>query len=393
MQPRFHYIDNLRSLALLLGIVFHVALAYGPYFSNIWFVADPNSHVGFNYFALWSHLFRMPLFFLIAGFCAALLIDKRGSKAFISNRLKRVLLPFMVFLPITFALIFHVMTWGEKIVHPLPPIFNLFKVVQDPPISTMHLWFLWNLTQLCLLIWLLSLYKQAYHKVLSIVVRPLFLGIALPIIIFVAMFNLMVPFPAADKLYPELWSYGLYGSMFLVGAGFYHHHELLRSYFKRINVLLLLAIASTLVYLAVMPAPLTFEQVVEAANAGGVVKLESINIVALASQTIAIVTWTGVALLAGFKWLNQRNEFSIYMSNASYWLYLIHVPLLMYIQLPMININLPASIKLIISVSITVIVGVASYHLLVRNTLIGVFLNGKRQKTKQVLAQTSQINT
>ena len=393
VQPRFHYIDNLRSLALLLGIVFHAALAYGPYFSNIWFVADPNSHVGFNYFALWSHLFRMPLFFLIAGFCAALLIEKRGSKAFISNRLKRVLLPFMVFLPITFALILHVITWGEKIAQPLPPIFNLFKVVQDPPISTMHLWFLWNLTQLCLLIWLLSLYKQAYRKVLSIVVRPLFLGIVLPIIIFVAMFNLMVPFPAADKLYPELWSYGLYGSMFLVGAGFYHHHELLRSYFKRINVLLLLAIASTLVYLAVMPAPLTFEQVVEAANAGGVVKLESINIVALASQTIAIVTWTGVALLAGFKWLNQRNEFSIYMSNASYWLYLIHVPLLIYIQLPMININLSASIKLIISVSITVIVGVASYHLLVRNTLIGVFLNGKRQKTKQVLAQTSQNNT
>lgn len=143
----------------------------------------------------------MPLFFLIAGFCAALLIKKRGSKAFISNRLKRVLLPFMVFLPITFALIFHAITWGEKIAHSLPPLFNVFQVVQDPPISTMHLWSLWNLMQLCLLVWLLSLYKQAYRKVLSIVVRPLFLGIVLPIIIFVAMFNLMVPFPAADKLY------------------------------------------------------------------------------------------------------------------------------------------------------------------------------------------------
>ncbi|WP_231665347.1 MULTISPECIES: acyltransferase family protein [unclassified Pseudoalteromonas] len=335
----------------------------------------------------------MPLFFLIAGFCAALLIKKRGSKAFISNRLKRVLLPFMVFLPITFALIFHAITWGEKIAHSLPPLFNVFQVVQDPPISTMHLWFLWNLMQLCLLVWLLSLYKQAYRKVLSIVVRPLFLGIVLPIIIFVAMFNLMVPFPAADKLYPELWSYGLYGSMFLVGAGFYHHHELLVGYLKRINVLFLLAVASTIVYFVVLPAALTIEQVIEAANASGVVKLAHTNIVALASQTIAIVTWAAVALLAGFKWLNQRNEFSVYMSNASYWLYLIHVPLLMYIQLPMINISLPAGIKLIILVSAMVIVGVASYHLLVRNTLIGVFLNGKRQKPKQVLAQTSQNNT
>lgn len=389
MQPRFHYIDNLRSLALLVGIVFHAALAYGPYFSNIWFVADPNSHVGFNYFALWSHLFRMPLFFLIAGFCAALLIEKRGSKAFISNRLKRVLLPFMVFLPITFTLIFYVITWGEKIAYPLPPLFSVFKVVQDPSISTMHLWFLWNLTQLCLLVWLLSLYEQAYRKVLSIVVRPLFLGIVLPIIIFVAMYNQMVPFPAADKVHPELWSYGLYGSMFLVGAGFYHHHELLAEYLKRFNVLFLLAIVSTIVYFLVLPAPLTIEQVVEAANAGGVVKLDHINIVALASQTIAIVTWTGVALLAGFKWLNQRNEFSVYMSNASYWLYLIHVPLLIYIQLPLINVSLPASVKLIISVSVTMIVGLSSYHLFVRNTLIGVFLNGKKATTNHVLPQTT----
>jgi glucan biosynthesis protein C len=360
--------------------VFHAALAYGPYFSNIWFVADPDSHVGFTYFALWSHLFRMPLFFLIAGFCAVLLIEKRGSKAFISNRLKRVLLPFIAFLPITLALIFHVITWGEKIADPLPPLFNVFKLIQDPPISTMHLWFLWNLMQLCLLVWLLSLYKQVYSKVLSIVVRPLFLGILLPIIIFTAMFNQMVPFPAADKVYPELWSYGLYGTMFLVGAGFYHHHELLAEYFKRLNVLFLLAVASTIVYFVVLPAPLTIEQVVEAANAGGVVKLESINIVALASQTIAIVTWTAVALLAGFKWLNQRNEFSAYMSNASYWLYLIHVPLLIYIQLPLINVSLPAGVKLSISVGVTMIVGLSSYHLFVRNTLIGVFLNGKKAR-------------
>jgi len=382
LQLRFHYIDNLRSLALLLGIVFHAALAYGPYFSNIWFVADPSNHVGFNYFSLWSHLFRMPLFFLIAGFCAALLIERRGSKEFISNRLKRVLLPFMVFLPITLAVIFHVITWGAKVAHPLPPLFNVFKVIQDPPISTMHLWFLWNLTQLCLLVWLLSLREQVYSKVLSIVVRPMFLSVVLPIIIFTTMFDQMVPFPAPDKLHPQLWSYGLYGSMFLVGAGFYHHHELLAEYLKRFNAIFLLAITATVVYFFVLPAPLTFEQVVEAAKAGEV-KLDNINVAALASQSIAIVAWTAVALLAGYKWLNQRSEFSIYMCNASYWLYLIHVPLLMYIQLPLMSFSLPASVKLIISVVVTLVVGGASYHLFVRNTLLGIFLNGKKVTTSR----------
>ena len=111
----------------------------------------------------------------------------------------------------------------------------------------------------------------------------------------------------------------------------------------------------------------------------GVVKLDNINVAALASQSIAIVAWTGVALLAGYKWLNQRSEFSIYLCNASYWLYLIHVPLLMYIQLPLMSFSLPASVKLIISVVATLVVGGASYHLFVRNTLLGIFLNGKKK--------------
>jgi len=183
-------------------------------------------------------------------------------------------------------------------------------------------------------------------------------------------------------LHPQLWSYGLYGSMFLVGAGFYHHHELLAEYLKRFNAIFLLAITATVVYFFVLPAPLTFEQVVEAAKAGEV-KLDNINVAALASQSIAIVAWTAVALLAGYKWLNQRSEFSIYMCNASYWLYLIHVPLLMYIQLPLMSFSLPASVKLIISVVVTLVVGGASYHLFVRNTLLGIFLNGKKVTTSR----------
>ena len=37
-QQRLYYMDNLRAWAMLVGIVFHVALAYSPYMHNIWFV-------------------------------------------------------------------------------------------------------------------------------------------------------------------------------------------------------------------------------------------------------------------------------------------------------------------------------------------------------------------
>ncbi len=396
MLPRFHYIDNLRSLALLLGIVFHAALAYGPYFQNIWFTSDPNNHVAFDYFAMWSHLFRMPLFFLIAGFCAALLIAKRGNKGFIINRLKRVLLPFLVFMPISIALIFHAMSFGASIADPLPPLFSVFKAVKEPVLSTMHLWFLWNLIQFCILFWLLSLWQPAFQTLLSFVVKPVFILAILPVLVTVAMYNQMIPFPAPDKLYPQAWSYGLYGTSFLIGAGFYYHHSRLQTYFKGFYALLLPAVASTFVYFYVLPAPLTLNQVIEAANMGEVVP-EQINLVALIAQSIAIVSWTAIAMLAGYKWLNRHSKLSLYMSNASYWIYLIHIPVLMYIQLPLINVAVSPFIKLVVSVLATMFVGLVSYHLLVRNTLIGVFLNGKRarenkpQKNENVQLKQSEI--
>ena len=47
---RFYYMDNLRALAMLLGIFFHAALAYVTTLQELWLAADPaNSEViGFD---------------------------------------------------------------------------------------------------------------------------------------------------------------------------------------------------------------------------------------------------------------------------------------------------------------------------------------------------------
>lgn len=379
-SPRFHYIDNLRSLALLLGVVFHAALAYGPYFSNIWFTADPSKHVAFEYFAIWSHLFRMPLFFAIAGFCAALLISKRGGNAFISNRLKRVFLPFVIFFPLIMLVLIHALGWGAEIVHEKPGLFTIFQSVDEPLISTMHLWFLWNLTQFCCIIWLLQKYTQVYQSILAFVVRPLFLGVALPVLLTLAMHQQLVPFPAPDKLYPQLWSYGFYGILFLIGAGLYHHHTRVEQYTRYFTPLLILACVSLLPYFYLMDPPPSIETIIRAANTGDMTP-EHINLYAVLAQSLAIVSWTGVAFLAGYKWLNQYSQLNKYMSDASYWIYLIHVPVLMYIQFPLSNTTLPLLLKLVISVTTTLAIGLVSYQLLVRHTWIGILLNGKKAKS------------
>ena len=72
-RERFHYMDNLRAVALILGVIYHASLAYSPFMANLWFTADQNNNAIFDILGHWLHLFRMPVFFIIAGFFACLL--------------------------------------------------------------------------------------------------------------------------------------------------------------------------------------------------------------------------------------------------------------------------------------------------------------------------------
>lgn len=102
---RRHDLDALRASAMLLGIAFHVALAFAA--GLPWLVQDAQRSVGFLLFVDASHGFRMPLFFLVSGFFTAMLWRKRGVKALLKHRFQRILLPCLLGLvtivPVMFA--------------------------------------------------------------------------------------------------------------------------------------------------------------------------------------------------------------------------------------------------------------------------------------------------
>lgn len=81
-HERLHYMDNIRAIALMLGIIYHASLAYSPFMANIWFTADSKNHAIFDTLSHWLHLFRMPVSFIIAGFFADHLIEKKVSSHF-----------------------------------------------------------------------------------------------------------------------------------------------------------------------------------------------------------------------------------------------------------------------------------------------------------------------
>ncbi|KZN30711.1 hypothetical protein N474_13220 [Pseudoalteromonas luteoviolacea CPMOR-2] len=382
-NPRYYFIDNLRSIALLLGVIFHAALAYGPYFKNIWVSTDPNTQVFFSYLANWLHLFRMPLFFVIAGFCSALIMARKSNQNFIKLRLKRVLVPFLVFYPILVVLFLSIFSWSITVANPLPPLISLLSNIENPQISTMHLWFLWVLTQFCIVHWCLHHFSKVYETLLSIGKSPLMLSVYLTITSYVFLLDQPAPFHAPDKLYPQFWAWGFYGAFYFAGAGLYSYIDKIKLGLGSVLFVACLALVSLYGYFALLPSAPTLTDVVEAIERGYFEPSNEQHSLLVAVQAIAVVSWTLLALQLGFFYLNKENKVSRYISESSYWIYLIHVPLLLCIQLPLTNVDLPALAKFIISVLVTMLLSLFTYHFVVRNKFIGHLLNGKKQKQKQ----------
>ena len=94
---RHHGIDALRGGMMLLGVVLHLAINYveGPE-DGTWPFRDPARSPLAGLAVLAIHTFRMPAFFVMSGYFAAMLIERRGLRGYAANRLKRIVLPSVV---------------------------------------------------------------------------------------------------------------------------------------------------------------------------------------------------------------------------------------------------------------------------------------------------------
>jgi glucans biosynthesis protein C len=70
-----------------------------------------------------------------------------------------------------------------------------------------------------------------------------------------------------------------------------------------------------------------------------------------------------------------------YLSDASYWLYIAHLPVVVALQLLIRNLGWPLPVKLLLILTVSVAALLASYQLFVRHTPLGVLLNGRRKRS------------
>jgi Predicted acyltransferases len=107
-------------------------------------------------------------------------------------------------------------------------------------------------------------------------------------------------------------------------------------------------------------------------------KLSYLSSVLLASLETFFMVYGIIGVFIRF--FNKGSRFWRYLSDSSYWVYLIHVFIVATVQVLLLNVQIPGFLKLLIALVTTVVIAMITYRYFVRYTIIGETLNGKRQK-------------
>lgn len=98
---REYYIDNLRTLVIMLVVMLHLAVTYsslGKWYYNEQIYRGFSSQVFFATFQMFTQSFSMGLMFLLAGYFTPASYDRKGFGRFVTDRLKRLGLPSLLYL-------------------------------------------------------------------------------------------------------------------------------------------------------------------------------------------------------------------------------------------------------------------------------------------------------
>ena len=406
--PRYHGLDGLRGFAMLLGIVLHATLPYISRlaeFEHIWPADDDQSVVLFVVFDF-IHIWRMPTFFLMAGFFAHLVLTRQTTSAFVRNRLKRIALPLVLFGAAMAVLVPLIWVYGWYGILTLESLAGWMTETPDLESSgelVAHLWFLYYLLLMYAALVAVRLLAGRW-KQLSLMrlgglatlgrVSERTVYTRLPLLLAAGAVLLLIA-QAGDEskpLWPLNWPDVIYGALFFFyGYGLYTRRDLIERIrgTATLATLWMAATAGYVLHLALIGA------MDEIWRAGG--GAEAIAGLQLADTLVygVLAALFSMGLIGLFeRFLRAPRPWIRWLADSSYWIYIIHLPVVTMLTFylahldrqgsleQLTGVSWNAEVKFLVACVATGLVGVITYRYLVRYTPIGTMLNGRRTKTQ-----------
>lgn len=372
MKPneRINGFDALRSIAMWLGVVLHSLIVYKATPAPNWPHDESAGYVFFDWLYEYIHIFRMPLFYFVAGFFSRLVIVQKGMQYFIDQRFRRIFIPFVLssilLLPVSLLPFhFYKFFYGERL--------TLTEAISGSCKQMLHwngfahLWFLYYLLIFYIIgATVFSLLKKLNIQ-LEIKLRIFFETFGfLKIIIFILALWLLLHFfkaytpPVYTGIKPNLEYLLYYGFFFFWG------------WVMQVNIKSIFSLTRFSWLFFISGLLLSVLRFIFKDKLSGPISYLTASV-----ETVFLVTgFIGIFL----KYFSSNSKRWRYFSDSSYWVYLVHLVIVSSTQILLLNTFIPPFLRMPIVFIITLILSLVSYHLFVRFTIIGTYLHGKRER-------------
>jgi glucan biosynthesis protein C len=381
-SKRIHGIDALRAVAMMLGIVLHSSIAYKVRPHRNWIHDSGFNNWMFDYLYFFIHSFRMAIFFLIAGFFCRLVYYRSGEKKFIQHRWKRVGLPFVLsmilivpvsLIPYNFYFYHYILGLPQKEAYTQ----SYHRLLHFSGLS--HLWFLYDLLLFYTGIVVFMRIKRitAIDRIFSRfsvwIRRTTFTRPYWVLLLTIPLWLSMIPgneiFVITDTyLIPRRWNnLAFYGYLFILGWLIQQRMDIFDFLVQRFRLLvgagLVLSVGLFLVqWNTEWPADGKLRPLVELP----------------AAFLVFCFTFGMIGLFLHY--FKKESYFWKYISDASYWVYLIHLIVVTGMQLWFLDGPVPGPLRFPVILAVTLLITFGTYQYGVRYTFIGDLLHGHRER-------------
>ncbi|MEZ6044569.1 MAG: acyltransferase [Planctomycetaceae bacterium] len=381
-------LDHVRVVGVMMVLLLH---ALTPYITHkmpllVWPVLESGGDEVLDAVFWWIECYIMPLFLLLSGFVAGRLLQRYSRSEFFRHRQRRLLYPLL--LGIVFVLPFDLYAWGVGfVVHGDATLKNLLSLKFGDPIDSnlwglSHLWYLqyvfiyslmllggiWFLEKFPRLDLLLKHYEPRNHWV-----KVTFLAVA-GVVLLNWEPQVVVGFQHSFWPIPSKF---MYSGLFFLGGFWLQRAEGSVEWLRKWGPVSV--VCSVAVFILALP----------------MIHQEIRSVISaderwLMSACIVYTAWFSCLGMMGcyLRWMNHRYEGISYFAAASFWMYLVHHPIIGAIHIGLAFVSLPAMLKGLMAWLLTVAITVGSYELFVRKTRLSAWLNGKKMwPDKQVPSQ------
>ena len=357
-KPRLLFVDNLRTFAIILVFLVHIAITYGA--SGLWYYKE-GQLTGLQYYVFLAftclcQAFFMGLLFLLAGYFTPASYDRKGLGQFVLDRLTRLWLPVGIFIFLINPFIQYALISAGVLPSPngLPMTTQAFLELFTNPFNGLGfgpLWFIEALFFFTLIYagWRLTLKNPSKTRLIPRNLTIALFAIALGAVSFLVRVWLPIgyvlnPFGFQLPFFPQ------YIAFFIVGVIAFRGNWLLTVPAKTGMFWLRIAAVLLIVFLTVLAF---------AAATGNVYKffggfnLET-AFYAFWEQAFAVSLTIGLIVWFREK-LNFQNRFTKMLSDNSYAAYVLQAPIIIGLGLGLASINMPLALKFLVVAPIGVI--------------------------------------